>query len=116
MPAAVGVPLITPAEERVRPGGREPLETEKVKGPVPPVTVSVWLKAAPTVPLGSVAGLMVIVGQEMTSAKARARATPGVESLNGEGECASGGRGPADHARRGEKVRPGGREPLETGE
>ena len=75
-PAAVGVPLITPAEERVRPGGREPLETEKVKGPVPPVTVSVWLKAAPTVPLGSVAGLMVIVGQEMTSAKARVPVQP----------------------------------------
>ena len=32
----VGVPLITPAEERVRPGGREPLETEKVKGAVRP--------------------------------------------------------------------------------
>ena len=47
-----------------------------MKGPVPPVTVSVWLKAAPTVPLGSVAGLMVIVGQEMTSAKARVPVQP----------------------------------------
>ena len=42
-PAAVGVPLITPSDERVRPGGREPLETEKLKGPVSPVAVSVWL-------------------------------------------------------------------------
>ena len=46
--------------------------------------VSVWLKAAPMVPAGRVSGLMVIVGQEMTSVKARARATLGVDSLNGE--------------------------------
>ena len=72
----VGVPLITPAEERVRPGGREPLETEKVKGAVPPVVVSVWLKAAPMVPAGRVSGLMVIVGQEMTSVKARVPVQP----------------------------------------
>jgi hypothetical protein len=66
-PAAVGVPLITPAEERVRPGGRTPLESEKVKGAVPPVAVSVWLKALLAVPAGSVAGLIAIVGQSVNT-------------------------------------------------
>jgi hypothetical protein len=58
---------MTPAEERDRPGGRTPLETEKVKGAVPPVAVSVWLKALPTVPVDSVAGLIAIVGQSVNT-------------------------------------------------
>jgi hypothetical protein len=39
-PVAVGVPVIAPVEEfKLKPAGRVPLATEKVKGPPPPVTV-----------------------------------------------------------------------------
>src|SRR3974377_1545197 len=39
VPAACGVPPTSPVEVfRLRPVGREPLGTEKVKGPVPPLT------------------------------------------------------------------------------
>jgi hypothetical protein len=62
VPAAVGVPLITPVEAfRLNPAGRVPAETDQLYGVVPPVAVIVWLYAVPTVPAGS--GLAVeIVG------------------------------------------------------
>src|SRR5690242_17859929 len=37
VPAAVGVPVIAPPAVSVRPVGREPLDTAKVYGPVPPL-------------------------------------------------------------------------------
>ena len=44
VPAAVGVPLISPVEGlSVRPGGRLPALTAQVYGPVPPVSVGCWL-------------------------------------------------------------------------
>jgi hypothetical protein len=42
VPAAVGVPLSTPALVKVKPGGSEPEVTVKVIGAVP-VAVYVWL-------------------------------------------------------------------------
>ena len=41
VPAAVGVPEITPAVLNVRPAGSEPLSRLHAKGGVPPVAVSV---------------------------------------------------------------------------
>jgi hypothetical protein len=42
-PAAVGVPLKTPPEDRVRPGGTEPALTVNEYGAVPPSAVIVTL-------------------------------------------------------------------------
>ena len=42
-PAAVGVPLTTPALLRVRPDGGVPEVTVKVNGPAGPDAVIVWL-------------------------------------------------------------------------
>src|ERR1035438_7307494 len=52
VPLAVGVPVIAPVEVlRVRPAGRVPVDSEKVKGAVPPVTVMAGLlNAMPTSP------------------------------------------------------------------
>ena len=47
----VGVPLTTPAELRVRPGGRDPLVTDHV-GVGLPVAIRLWLYAVPTVAAG----------------------------------------------------------------
>ena len=41
-----------------KPAGNVPLLTDHVKGPRPPVTVSVWLYGVPTFPPGSVLGLI----------------------------------------------------------
>ena len=41
--AVVGVPLRTPAEERLRPAGSVPADTDQLYGVVPPVAASVWL-------------------------------------------------------------------------
>ena len=57
--AAVGVPEITPAVERVKPVGNVPVSMLHVIG-VSPVTASVWLYPVPTVPFGNDA--VVIVG------------------------------------------------------
>lgn len=43
VPVFVGVPEITPPEERVRPFGNEPPVSDQVYGPVPPLAASVWL-------------------------------------------------------------------------
>ena len=50
VPAAVGVPPRAPAEERVRPAGSVPADTDQVYGVVPPVAANVWLYAVPAVP------------------------------------------------------------------
>ena len=47
-PATVGVPVKVPPLLRVRPADRLPDVTEKVKGPVGPDAVIVWLYAVPT--------------------------------------------------------------------
>ena len=41
--AAVGVPLRTPAVDRVSPAGGVPEETDQLYGAVPPVAANVWL-------------------------------------------------------------------------
>ena len=50
LPAVVGLPLIAPAEERVRPVGKAPAARLQVKGGVPPVADNVPEYACPTVP------------------------------------------------------------------
>jgi hypothetical protein len=60
VPAAVGVPLRTPAADRLRPAGSAPAETDQLYGVVPPVAASDWLYDAPIVPAGS--EVVVIVG------------------------------------------------------
>ena len=61
-PLAVGVPVIAPALESVRPAGRAPLVIAKVYGPVPPLAVTVCEYAVPTAGAGSVLGETVTVG------------------------------------------------------
>ena len=53
VPAVVGVPLRTPAADKLRPAGSVPGGTDQVYGIVPPVAVSVWLYAVSTAPAGS---------------------------------------------------------------
>jgi hypothetical protein len=48
VPVPVGVPEITPADESVRPDGREPLYSDQVYGDVPPVARSCLLYAVPS--------------------------------------------------------------------
>ncbi len=56
--AVVGVPEIKPlAAFSESPAGKLPAETLNVYEPLPPVALTLWLYAAPTVPFGSVAGL-----------------------------------------------------------
>src|SRR5206468_550141 len=70
------VPLNTPAVESVSPAGTLPEKTVKVYGPRPPLAVSVWLYAAPSVPPGSVAGLTVTVAAPTTTEYARVPVEP----------------------------------------
>ena len=55
VPAAVGIPEITPAPVRLNPGGKLPAVSDHVYAGVPPVAASVWLYATETVPLGRLA-------------------------------------------------------------
>ena len=59
LPAALGVPLSTPALVSVRPAGKAPEVTAKAYGPVPPDAVNVCAYAVPAVPAGSVPGASV---------------------------------------------------------
>lgn len=62
LPDCVGVPLNTPAADKVRPVGKV-LTVLNVTGNTPPLCVKVWLNNVPTVPV-VVAGLVtVITGQ-----------------------------------------------------
>src|SRR5271157_1552833 len=58
VPNVVGVPLITPPELIVRPGGRVPEARAQVKGPTPPVEVSVAEYGTLMTAAGSAAVLM----------------------------------------------------------
>ena len=67
VPAAVGVPLKTPAELKLKPPGTDPELTDHVSVPVPPVVAKVCEYTTPTSPTGSgedvviaSAGLIVI--------------------------------------------------------
>ena len=77
LPLAVGVPLMAPVVVfSVRPAGRVPLDTEKVYGETPPVTVMAGLlKAAPTSP-EVVAGQLSEGPPEMVNEHVLAAATP----------------------------------------
>jgi len=71
-PAAVGVPPIAPADDKVKPTGNDPEAIDHTYPPVPPAAASVWLYAVPAVPFGS--DVVVIVNgagaTEMLSALA----------------------------------------------
>jgi hypothetical protein len=47
VPAVVGVPEITPPEDRDNPAGGEPDARDQLYGVTPPVAASVWLYATP---------------------------------------------------------------------
>jgi hypothetical protein len=59
VPVVVGVPLNTPALDKLSPAGTAPVVTDHVYGAVPPVAASVCEYAVPTVPLGS--GELVVI-------------------------------------------------------
>jgi len=52
VPAVVGIPLITPAADNVRPAGGAPVVTDHAYGGVPPVAAKLCEYAVPTVPFG----------------------------------------------------------------
>jgi hypothetical protein len=58
-PIAVAVPDTTPLSLRLRPSGRDPLSNDQTYGGDPPVAVSPWEYAIPTVPAGNVELVMV---------------------------------------------------------
>ena len=60
LPVWVGVPLNTPAADKVRPVGSVPVFKLKVAPPTAPVWVKVWLKAAFAVPV-VVPGLVTVI-------------------------------------------------------
>jgi hypothetical protein len=60
--AVVGVPLNTPPLLNDSPGGSVPVTTLQLYGAVPPVAANVWLYAVPTVPGGSVLGVVMFSG------------------------------------------------------
>ena len=51
LPVCVGVPLNTPAVDKVNPVGSVPVLIVKVDPPTAPVCVKVWLNAVPVVPV-----------------------------------------------------------------
>ena len=64
VPAVVGEPEIVavlPKMPRDSPGGRSP-KTPKVKVPLPPLAVMVWLYGVPTTPAGRLVSESVIAG------------------------------------------------------
>jgi hypothetical protein len=59
----VGVPVIAPVPPfNVKPAGSAPTLIDQAYGVMPPVAPSVWLYAVPSVPPGSVAGVIFSVG------------------------------------------------------
>jgi hypothetical protein len=65
-PAAVGVPLRTPAEVSVTPAGSVPLETANVYGDCPPVAVIVVVYAMPMLAPGKLVVVIASVGRIVT--------------------------------------------------
>jgi hypothetical protein len=55
----VGVPLSTPAADKLNPAGKLPLARLKLRGDTPPLAVKLWLKAVPTVAV-VIAGLVTV--------------------------------------------------------
>src|SRR5438270_6222600 len=67
VPVCVGVPESTPLLPSVRPAGSEPLASEKVVVPMPPLCVKVWLNTAPATPLVTAGFVTVMVWQVIVS-------------------------------------------------
>lgn len=65
-PAAVGVPLNTPADVRVNPDGREPVVTANEYGACPPAAVIVVEYAMPMLAAGKLVVVIVRVGNTTT--------------------------------------------------
>ena len=60
LPVCVGVPLNTPAADKLNPVGKVPEFIVKVDPPIDPDCVKVWLKDTPAVPV-VVAGLVTVI-------------------------------------------------------
>ena len=60
-----GVPLITPALLRIKPGGRLPAASDHVYGVSPPLAVKVWLYGTVAAPEGSGPLAVVMTGGPM---------------------------------------------------
>src|SRR5437763_14472991 len=65
VPVCVGVPESTPLLPSVRPAGSEPLASENVVVPMPPLCVNVSLNAEPATPLFPAGFVTVMVWQVM---------------------------------------------------
>ena len=78
VPVWVGVPLSTPAVEKVNPVGNV-LAVLNVVVPIPPDWVKVWLNAVPAVPV-VVAGLVTVIVWQLTVVVAVALSLPGAGS------------------------------------
>ena len=61
LPVCVGVPLNTPAVDKVNPVGSVPELIVKVDPPMEPDCVKVWLNAVPVVPVAVTGFVTVIV-------------------------------------------------------
>jgi len=62
VPAWVGVPEITPADDSVNPGGKDPDSRNHVYGGAPPVAVSVCEYGEPTLAFGRGDPLVMVSG------------------------------------------------------
>ena len=60
LPVWVGVPLNTPADDKLKPVGKVPVFMVKVDPPIDPDCVKVWLKDTPAVPV-VVAGFVTVI-------------------------------------------------------
>ena len=59
---AVGVPAMTPDDDKLRPVGRLPLARNQLYDPSPPVALKLWLYAASTNPSGITLVVMLTTG------------------------------------------------------
>jgi hypothetical protein len=86
VPAALGVPPISPDEASVRPAGSDPENKDHVYPPEPPVAVRVDEYAVPTVPTGSdvvvteTGGLIVSCALLLLSNGVPAEVVPAIET------------------------------------
>src|SRR5258708_37772978 len=64
VPVCVGVPESVPLAASESPAGSEPLASENVVAPTPPLWVKLWLNGAAPTPLGT-AGLVTMVFEEV---------------------------------------------------
>jgi hypothetical protein len=62
VPAVVGVPVITPAADNVRPAGGVPDVTDHKYGGAPPLAAKLWEYAAPTMPFGRGDDVVIEIG------------------------------------------------------